>query len=53
MSSQEILQQKLLETVTRYGIITGVELWEKEINNLKNEVMSGYLEKILMMLANK
>ena len=53
MSLQEMLQQKLLESVTRYGIISGVERWEKEISDLKNEVINDYLEIIIMMFVQK
>ena len=53
MSIQEMLQKKLLESVTKYGVITGVEVWEKEINDLKNEVMNDYLEKIIMTIARR
>ena len=53
MSIQEILQEKLLKSVTEYGVITGVEKWENEIEDLKIKVINNYLEIIIKILVNR
>ena len=53
MSKKELLPQKLLESVTEFGIITGAGGWEKKINDLKYDVINDYLEEIIIVLITQ
>ncbi len=50
MSIKELLKAKLLEYINDYGIITGIEKWEKYIKDINCKILNNFVISILYKL---
>ena len=50
---KQLLQEKLYESIINHGMMDGLDIWEKGINDLICEILNEYMNDILKDVIRK